>query len=470
MNSLNKINKTYLPFSIPCFVKQYHKIRSMSSLRKATAALDEDICRSIENNKIKPRKHPGVLPRGPFTLPSNVKNSINKLLKDVSRKELLEEAKQFRKFLLARDVPSERHSVLLKTRQIEAEVEKSMNVETEKLSEEELKHYEEIKNIRVKELLKQRVYHWNRLDFTDYLCLVYLVTRSAAEYAAVSKVFAEISARTSFQPKTVFDFGSGVGSVVWAANCLWGNSISEYYCVDSSSHMIDLSERIMKECYSEKITRRIFHRQFLPSSNEISSDIVVSAYSLLELPSRLSRLETVKNLWAKTAKYLVLIEFGTSSGFKVLNEARDYLLSEECNNESENNEIHVFAPCPHDLACPRAEAAKNICYFPVLFSSFPQKPEAIRSERFSYVVFEKGLRKSSYTDWPRIVQPVLSRSRHTICRFCTNSGSLKEVIFSPSKHGKVTYKCARSSRWGDLFPCSLKENEIQKELNESESS
>lgn len=46
-------------------------------------------------------------------------------------------------------------------------------------------------------------------------------------------------------------------------------------------------------------------------------DIVVSAYSLLELPNQISRLETILKLWNKTEQYLIIVEQGTNVGFKV---------------------------------------------------------------------------------------------------------------------------------------------------------
>lgn len=56
------------------------------------------------------------------------------------------------------------------------------------------------------------------------------------------------------------------------------------------------------------ITRKSFQRKY---------DLVVSAYSLLELPTMHTRLETVAKLWAKTEQYLVIVEKGTNAGFKV---------------------------------------------------------------------------------------------------------------------------------------------------------
>lgn len=67
-------------------------------------------------------------------------------------------------------------------------------------------------------------------------------------------------------------------------------------------------------------------------------DLVLSAYSLLELPSSYNRLETVLKLWNKTARILVLVERGNTTGFRVINEARDFILS------LENNASHVLMP------------------------------------------------------------------------------------------------------------------------------
>ena len=42
--------------------------------------------------------------------------------------------------------------------------------------------------------------------------------------------------------------------------------------------------------------------------------------------------------------------------------------------------------------------------------------------------------------WPRIVRPVLSRSRHVICRLCCPGGQLEEAIITRAKHGRSVYK------------------------------
>lgn len=46
-------------------------------------------------------------------------------------------------------------------------------------------------------------------------------------------------------------------------------------------------------------------------------DIVVSAFTLFELPGTEARLEAILRLWQKTEHYLVIVEQGTNTGYTV---------------------------------------------------------------------------------------------------------------------------------------------------------
>lgn len=70
-------------------------------------------------------------------------------------------------------------------------------------------------------------------------------------------------------------------------------------------------------------------------------DLVVSAYTMFELPDIKTRFETLLNLWNKTKKYIVLVEMGTRAGFNLINEARDLLLEISLQNSIKS---HVFSP------------------------------------------------------------------------------------------------------------------------------
>lgn len=72
------------------------------------------------------------------------------------------------------------------------------------------------KNAKARIILKQNIYNWQPINFDKPTCLTYLVGRSTQNYAVLRKIFNEIKLRDKdFNPRTLFDFGSGVGTVMW---------------------------------------------------------------------------------------------------------------------------------------------------------------------------------------------------------------------------------------------------------------
>ena len=79
--------------------------------------------------------------------------------------------------------------------------------------------------------------------------------------------------------------------------------------------------------------------------------------------------------------------------------------------------------------------------------------------RYSYIVFRKGERKQEPKDnlhsdiynWPRIIGAPMKRNKHVILDLCHKSGDLQRIVVSKSE-GKLIYKDARKSHWGDLWP------------------
>lgn len=105
----------------------------------------------------------------------------------------------------------------------------------------------------------------------------YLFGRAAKEYAAIFTVLNEIARRDpEFKPESFFDFGAGVGTATWAAAQLWKQSLQEYFLVDSSREMNDLSELILRGGVDTKLMtlKNVFYRQFLPVSDEVNSNVL----------------------------------------------------------------------------------------------------------------------------------------------------------------------------------------------------
>ncbi len=81
---------------------------------------------------------------------------------------------------------------------------------------------------------------------------------------------------------------------------------------------------------NESLPAGIFYRMGMPSSRELTYDLVTCTHSLLDLPDEKTRLTTVDKLWRKTGGYLVLIENGTNAGFQVRKGKNVYLLFFTC--------------------------------------------------------------------------------------------------------------------------------------------
>ena len=65
--------------------------------------------------------------------------------------------------------------------------------------------------------------------------LAYLVLRSCANFAACEAIFKEINRKyPEFKPRSILDWGSGTGSVIWSASNIWKKEIDQAVAVDIS--------------------------------------------------------------------------------------------------------------------------------------------------------------------------------------------------------------------------------------------
>ncbi len=84
------------------------------------------------------------------------------------------------------------------------------------LSAEDEKKIQNSLSSKIKKIVNQNAYRWKPVVYNQTVALTYLVARIAPEYASLYQIFHEISRRDpKFQPQTLFDFGSGIGTVLW---------------------------------------------------------------------------------------------------------------------------------------------------------------------------------------------------------------------------------------------------------------
>lgn len=210
-------------------------------------------------------------------------------------------------------------------------------------AEEQVTYINKVIEAQARKRAKQQIYAWKPISYDEFKSLQYLLGRSAAEYATLVRVFDEIKRRDEqFKPRSFIDFGSGVGTGTWAVSTLWKEHIFEYVSIDASADMNDLAELILRggEINKAMSLKNVFYRQFLPASHN-KYDIVLSAFSLFELPSKKNRLDVLENLWNKCDGYLVLVEQGSFAGFSLIEEAREFMLKKF---ETSEVEYHIFSP------------------------------------------------------------------------------------------------------------------------------
>lgn len=134
---------------------------------------------------------------------------------DYPIKALHVNSQKLSRHLKGRVPPMEKEEIKSNTQDVHAKVlSKFKDVVIE--SEEDEKRFHQMVQNKVDNILRKKVYNWKAINYDVYNSLLYLLVRSAPEYAVLVKIFGEISSRDpEFKPKSFFDFGSGVGTATW---------------------------------------------------------------------------------------------------------------------------------------------------------------------------------------------------------------------------------------------------------------
>lgn len=410
------------------------------------------------------RKHPGVTNLKTVHLPVELQAAAQSIISGAELPRLTDRAHSLTNFLWSRKRAVEDSALRKKALSLEKEFWEKV---TEKRGDLDEQAMEDRIRRKVISELKRTTYHWTPIKFDEEMGVVYMAARLAGGYAAVKRALNEIKKKDpSFAPQSLLDFGSGLGTVVWASHSCWGDTLKEMVCVDGSGPMNILAERLLKgdNEKAEPHIKHVYFRQFLPVSPKVQFDLVTAAFTLSELKNKTDREEAVMTLWRKTRSYLVLVENGTKEGHQMLMEARDSLLKKQDKIVHDTRPASVFAPCPHELMCPKlAGEPVTPCNFQQLYQALPLagRTDQLR-EKFSFVILSRTEPVRSETegvDWARLIAPVQRRTRHVHCRMCCPDGKLQHLVVTARKHSRDVYRCARISDWGDQVPVIQKSDE-----------
>ncbi|XP_076448780.1 ribosome assembly protein METTL17, mitochondrial-like [Babylonia areolata] len=422
-------------------------IRPPSESKDTRVELEEWVSEGLAKSSLKPKQHPGRMVLPTVSVPQRLMDAASIILEKYPLKELSRRADKLANYLWSRHPPSTDAQVTKMAKEVYQQIMEKREKEGKT---------DPIQTDTVLRTVRQKIYHWQPVTYDAYRSLLYLTSHLAHNYTVLLHCFTEISKRDpGFQPRSVYNFGSGLGSSVWAANAVWGSGVFEHYCVDQSQDMNTVARLLLQDGDNQKqmsIPGVVF-RQFAPSAAHNQFDMVVSAYTLLEQPDQERRLQLVDDLWQMTNDVLVLVENGTTAGFSTIYEARDRLLQASDKAEDDSQKCYVFAPCPHDAACPKMAEKKQPCFSQVPYKPLPQNHTRASKTvaRYSYIIMRKGKRPEG-SDWPRVIQDTVKASRHTHCHLCCADGKVRHMIFTVSKQGQDIYKCSRYTSWGDLFP------------------
>ncbi|CAF0790368.1 unnamed protein product [Rotaria sordida] len=488
--------------------------------RNVRLELDPDVSKQLTSDNRKLaffKEHKGKF-NHTSVLPKQLEETINTILSDIEPQRLKVDIKLLADHLAERRLPIEQRELqTIAQNVIQNLINTEPPINTLAMSPEKREELNLKRQHELMKRLKSSIYHWQPLTFDEYKSKIYMATNFASYYAMLVQIFNEIKKRErNFRPARLFDFGSGVGSAMWAAMHVWGKqTFAEILNVDKSREMNELSQLILQGGQHNKtpIVHGVVYRQFMPHGRDNIFDLVVADHTLFEFENRFERLKAVQSLWynVKPGGFLILVEQGTIHGYTAIIEARENLLhyessqntstkqhleglyiltlinaigsyriavfdettkknDDEINNEESLTEhddsllnqryspAHIFSPCPHDLTCPKKQL--NIpCriatrYRPLQIFDLQRHVPDYKTTEMSYIVIKKAERNKDdiYGTWPRVIEPIMDRKHHQHVRLCCPNGEYVNVPISKNKHGVGLHRLSHHAEPGDIFP------------------
>jgi ribosomal protein RSM22 (predicted rRNA methylase) len=268
----------------------------------------------------------------------------------------------------------------------------------------------------------------------DLTARAYLAARLPATYAAVRAALAAIAeARPEFAPRSLLDFGAGPGTALWAARDGWPD-LDSALLIEASSTIREFGARFAAE---SGVARIDWH-----SALDVAAphDLVTIAYVLDELdPER--RAPLLDRLWALTGDMLLIVEPGTSAGWRRILDARTQLL---------DSGAHLVAPCPHAKPCPLT--APDWCHFSRrvarsrahLLAKDAEVPW--EDEKFIYLAVS---RHGAVLPEARVIAQPRPGSGKVALKLCAADGCADWRLVTRREGDR--YKAARRAEWGETF-------------------
>lgn len=308
-----------------------------------------------------------------------------------------------------------------------------------------------------------------KVVYNQATAVAYLYSRMPYTYQVNKRILNELLFRMpDFKPKSILDFGAGLGSALWAAFHTYEGLITKYAAVEPNRDMRRLGKFLTSTINTEILW--VESITMIPGAGieRGKFDIIFISHVLQEIPTAKLRLMVLETLWNRLSSdgVLIVVEPGSPKGFRFITDIRKWII------EKGREDANIIAPCPHHFACPLADKASTWCHFSQLSYKYEkdvitktQKEKQIFNEKFTYLSIRKGKIPSvSYKSeqeaktpeeksffWERIVRPVIAKHKHRIVDLCTKRGKFERRVIAKSHGGAGGYRSIKRFNWGDLW-------------------
>jgi len=265
----------------------------------------------------------------------------------------------------------------------------------------------------------------------------YLATRAPATYAAAADVCRRMQlVRPEWEPSSLLDLGAGPGVASWAALATWPG-IAGITLVEAEQAMASAGRELAAA--GPGALREARWDASPLGSTTARADLVVACYLIGELaPAELPGF--VEHAWSLAADTLVVVEPGTTDGYRRILSVRDAVLAEGGS---------VLAPCPHEQPCPLP--AGDWCHFSTRLPRTrahrlaKDAERGFEDEKFAYVVL--GRSPQPFPE-ARVIRRPDPRKGHVVLDLCARGGLERRTV---SKRDGPGYRVARKLEWGDAL-------------------
>ncbi|KAF9602477.1 hypothetical protein IFM89_028491 [Coptis chinensis] len=359
--------------------------------------------------------------------------------------------------------------------------------------------------------------------YRDDQTIAYVASRMPAVYSACHRVLKEVKRRLpGFAPKSVLDFGSGTGSVLWAIREVWPHSLESINLVEPSKYMQRVAQSLLHGLKDLPLIHSYDSIQALMKNldkSDMEHDLVMASYVLGEVASLKDRITIVRQLWnltqdvlcphdgpcplLNTGKYCHFVqrlqrtssqrsetwpldgmEFDTLKEQQAKRNPEDLEIDYEDQFESEDEAFpDEEDPIPYVsdiiVADTMNDEEDTISYDsdivetdtmndeedPISYDSDIVETDTMNDEE-EEEEGEPKVRANLGSGWGRILFTPVRRGRQVamdICRSIKQDGSQGtfERVVVTRTHNPALHRQARKSLWGDLWPCkSVKPSDV----------